>query len=55
MFGVDNKEKENKEKKDEGKLNNVPQRYSINGPKLGDRKTVEIYPGGYVKIIEGGV
>ena len=49
------KDKEKKEENKDNKLYNVPQRYTIVGPNLGDRKTVEIYPSGYVKIIEGGV
>lgn len=55
MMGLnDEKDKEKKEDKN-NKETSVLKSYTIKGPELGDTKTVRIYPGGYIQIIDGGI
>ena len=44
-----------KEEKQEKKEDCCIKTYTIKGPNLGDTKTIRIYPGGHIQIIDGGI
>ena len=56
MSWLDNKDEKKETNKDNKKdVFDVPKKFTIQGEKLGDVKTVRIYPGGHVKITNGGL